>query len=506
MAISIRNPGKLFRLLSIITLLFITCWGLLLVLIQIKPFWVDEWRIIYNLKYKSATALLGPLDFMQQFPRIYLVLIKLFTSFFDYSYFTLRLPSFLVGTFTIIFSYRLMRKMYPSCNLNRFLFIMILISSYAFTEYFVQIKQYTMDILLSLVALWQMAALLKLKDNNTTGRYTLLCISLFIVPFFSYTYPIAIAPVFIIMFLQSATGIINKEYKSNTTILLKQWFALALSVMGIILFYVIDVSQLMADKGMHQFWGHLIMDNGFSWKLLITNFYLLFAQVGSGLFFSIVFGILGIISFFYGIRKAYTMLLKNTNRPPDFYLFYSILLLVLVIALFIVGKFPLGESRLNAFTVPSISILIIYFLDRMNNEKYKVKFSPFISALLYIGAIGHIYTHSFAAITGPVYAREMNIYRSTENAIKLAQEKKLPILVTPGIAYPYDKTPNLPFKNTVPGDWVLKTFPAYKINENIPVYPLTCLCNLKEYMDQLPEDITTVLAGDGRSYNIINRY
>ncbi len=119
MAISIRNPGKIFRLLSIITLVFIMCWGLLLVAIQIKPFWVDEWRVIYNLKYKNAAAIFGPLDFMQQFPRVYLVLIKLFTSFFDYSYFTLRLPSFLVGTFTIIFSYRLMRKMYPACNFKQ---------------------------------------------------------------------------------------------------------------------------------------------------------------------------------------------------------------------------------------------------------------------------------------------------------------------------------------------------------------------------------------------------
>ena len=81
----------------------------------------------------------------------------------------------------------------------------------------------------------------------------------------------------------------------------------------------------------------------------------------------------------------------------------------------------------------------------------------------------------------------------------------MPILITPGVAFPYDTTGNLPFNGTVPGDWVLKTFPAYKVGENIPVFAINCLGDLSKSMKTLPPHITTVLAGDGSSFHIIRR-
>src|SRR5579872_4873160 len=83
MPLYIRNPEKFIRKLTIATLSFMICWGFVLVLAQIKPFWIDEWRVIYNLKYKNFIALFGPLDYMQQFPRVYFELIKAFASPFD---------------------------------------------------------------------------------------------------------------------------------------------------------------------------------------------------------------------------------------------------------------------------------------------------------------------------------------------------------------------------------------------------------------------------------------
>lgn len=161
-------------------------WGLIMVIAQVKPFWVDEWRVIYNLKYKTPAMLWGPLDFLQQFPRVYLEIIKAFTDLFGYSYIALRLPSWVIGTFTIIFCYRLMNRIYGKNHFNRFLFVMILVSACTFTDYYVQIKQYTMDILLSLAALWQFIEILRLKGEKLTNnrRYFLLCASFLVVPFF----------------------------------------------------------------------------------------------------------------------------------------------------------------------------------------------------------------------------------------------------------------------------------------------------------------------------------
>jgi hypothetical protein len=175
------------------------------------------------------------------------------------------------------------------------------------------------------------------------------------------------------------------------------------------------------------------------------------------------------------------------------------------VVLFITGKFPVGEPRLNAFTIPAISILLIYFLDVCAQYPRAAKFARVTAALLYISVIGNIYTTFIASVTGPVYAKKMDIYKSTEDAIVLAQAKKIPILITPEVAYPYDKTWNLPFQGTVPGDWVLKTFPAYKVAENIPVYAISDLAGLQKYMKQLPPYITSVMAGDGRSFRIIRR-
>ena len=128
-----------------------------------------------------------------------------------------------------------------------------------------------------------------------------------------------------------------------------------------------------------------------------------------------------------------------------------------------------------------------------------------LSVLLYAGLIGNIYTTFYASVTGPVYSKKMDIYRSTETAIVLAQAQKLPIFITPEVAYPYDKTLNYPFKNTIPGDWVLKTFPAYKVGDNIPVYAITDPGKLKEAINLLPANITSALVGDGTSFHIIKR-
>ena len=99
----------------------------------------------------------------------------------------------------------------------------------------------------------------------------------------------------------------------------------------------------------------------------------------------------------------------------------------------------------------------------------------------------------------------MEIYKATEAAITLAQAKKLPILITPGVAYPYEKTKNLPYETTIPGGWVLKTFPAYKEADGISVVAIDSLTEVSAAMSRLPASTNAVIAGDGISYKIITR-
>ena len=474
---------------------------------QIKPFWVDEWRIIYNLKFKNSAALWGDLDFMQQFPRVYLELIKSFTQLFNYSYTSLRLPSFLVGTASIGLVWSLMKKFYPKTQPNRFLLVMIFISYCTFTDYYVQVKQYTMDMLLSAVVLHQLIVLLRLSDNMPLNRirYALLCSGCLICPFFSYSYPIVVMPVFVIVGLNIYQRKRRESLRAIDRITVLQIFPLLLLSLSITAFYFLDVSQLMRDKGMQEFWGHLLMKKGFSSSVFFTNAYNMFAIVGAGLVFQCIFGPLGIASFGYVGFITWKKTITERCELIDWIYLYAATLITSVVVLFAMGVFPLGEPRLSCFVVPSIAILIVGLLDEIRKKQAGERIARNIALVLYLGVIGNIYTTFIAAVSGTEYTKKMNIYRSTENAIVLAQARGLPILITPEVAYPYEKTRNLPFRNNVPGDWVIKTFPAYNVALAIPVYGIRDLTHLREDISHLPISISRVLVGDGRLFRVINR-
>ena len=482
-----------------------------MVFTQIRPFWLDEWFIIYNLKTRDTAGLFGQLEFMQQFPRVYLVLLKLFTSFFNYSYFSLRAPSFMVGIAVIMFSYKMMRKIFDAQIFARYLFVLVLVSSITFTEYFVQIKQYTMDILLSVFALWQLIEILNIKEGCPVkiNRYVFLCISFLIAPFFSYTYPIAVSPVYIVVLLQTIVILRSKGIPSvkRSAVLLKL-APLFLCTLSTALFYKADVKQLIADRGMYSYWNVLMINDNNKLGSFFTNFYLLFSQLGAGIVFETLFGILGVVSFIYGIISGTSSYIKKEHSLEAQLKIYSCLLLVLTFILFLCRKLPMGSPRLNAFTMPSITILIIYFISRISKNLRGDLQRIILPAILYIGVIGNVFSTCLNFFTSAKYKKQMENYVSTEKAIRLAQSKKLPVLVTTGIAYPFYQDFQGPVNDTNalnPCVWVIKTFPAYHMNEPVQIYALKDLATVKESMEQLPPGINSALAGDGISYKIYYR-
>ena len=98
----------------------------------------------------------------------------------------------------------------------------------------------------------------------------------------------------------------------------------------------------------------------------------------------------------------------------------------------------------------------------------------------------------------------MLVYTATETAINQAQAQKMPILIAPGIAYPYERAV-IDAGEPGPAAWVLKTFPAYDMNKHLPVYTITDTAVAAQYLAQLPANVTTVLAGDGIYYHPIQR-
>ena len=367
MKILTRQLDQWARIITLLAVVFTICMGSIMVLAEVKPFWIDEWFIIYNIKTKTFTTIWGKLDLMQQFPRVYLYLFKLFTSWFNYSYFSLRVVSFVLGILVIGLCYKLMKKMYAQSVFSRYLFILFIISSFTFTEYFVGSKQYTMDILLSLIAVWQMLQLLQRDvtawSTATSRRYLLLVGSFIVAPFLSYTYPIAVAPVFAIAalkFIDYAHSNLPAKVKLRAKLLL------AMPLLGcaasIVCFYLIDVRQLMVDNAMYGFWNFVIFDPEHKLASVSKCGYRLFSQMGSGIVFENIIGVLGCIAFVSGCVASFKHLKRNQSIDAYTRL-YCCILLLFTIVLFLLRKLPLGEPRLNAYTMPSIAILMIWLME-----------------------------------------------------------------------------------------------------------------------------------------------
>jgi hypothetical protein len=501
-------------------------WGLLLVACQLIPFGVDEWRLIYNIKFKTAGELMGPLDLVQQFPRVYLSIFKAFTSAFDYTYWSLRFPSLFMAVAIILLAYKLMNELFTNNNVNRYLFVLIIIASPTFIHFFVQAKQYTMDIFLAMLALWQLLRLLNIATGvrmNLSG-YLLLCGSFLIAPFFSYTYPIVVAPLFLIVFVHGI--LLWRRGLLNGTALFRLWLPLLIAMAAIISFYILDASQLMKDDKMHFYWACLMMHDGFNPLQFCRSLYNLFALSGSGLLFEIIYGALAILGLVTMLIKSIRSFTGHWNKE-QYLALYCASLTGLVMLLYTAGKLPIGVARLNSFMLPATAIIIISFVNSVSAWGHGRTIAIGISALLFIGVAGSLATGPVNELLSDKHKRTMAIYINTQQAITMAVSKRIPIFITSGLAYPYEKMitypcTNIPatelcmppgyiplscssFTDNIPTDWILKTYPAYKVSEHIPVYAINDLSELPNCMAQLPVDVRSVMAGDGVTFHEVRR-
>ncbi len=359
-----------------------------------------------------------------------------------------------------------------------------------------------MELFLSVAAVGQLVYLLALGNNERTNilLYTSFCIFMTVAPFFSYTYPIVIAPVYIVILTNLAVNALNGQKTAYPT-LIKQWVPLFLSIFGITVFYAIDVVHVTADNDMRKYWKHLIGGTAPLHQLPERIFHFM-AQPGSGFIFWWLFGICGIVSLIVITRKTLHHLRIKLMLHENYMSLYGLLTILFIITLNIAGKLPLGEPRLNAFGIPSIALIVIAMLQQIG-IKYK-KATTALTTVLLAGLAGNIYTTIIASFTDDKYNKRMAIYKATENAIILAQKTHTPILVTPGVAWPYDHTQNYPFEGDVPGDWVLMSWPAYPAENGVEVYAIPTMANVQEYSMRLPAGINQVIAGDGLHYTMFH--
>lgn len=475
---------KWIGILLLFTFFFL---GFISVFNGFQPFWLDEWFVIHNLKFKTSAQLWGTLDFMQQFPRVYLQVVKGISSSFNYSYTSLRIISFIVHTSAIICLYFLGRRLLGKNVLLLMVWVLLYCSFKTSVEYYVQVKQYTMEMFTGVVALWQVWCLHQILTGNKLKVITwiLLCLSVAGITFFSYTYPILAIALWAVVLLRAFT---MKTVAANV-----KWQIIVLfiiNLLSIALFYWVDVRHVLADQGMQNYWEEYIMGNGFNLELFFTNVYKVFAHLGSGALFEIIFAVFGFAGWALGISHFRRNI--KSNEVWGTVVSFSTVLILLMIILFVAGKLPLGAHRLNAFATPAIALLVMnvfVYVRTLNIGTVNRVVMPIVLAFFFL-ALGIGLNLSMIDRMGKEMIKKRDIYKNVSAGLESAHQKQWPILADRSIVYPNER-----FKE-ISGDWVIKTYPAYDVNQSLHVYAVDDTTGIKPVMHANNIDTALYITAD----------
>ncbi len=480
-------------------------WGLMAAFFELRPFWRDEWCLIYNLKFKSANQLWGQLDFTQQFPRIYLQLIKWFSALFNYSYFSLRLPSYMVGIATVTLAYSLKDRVLKDNAFNS-LFVLIIAANPMFIDYLNQVKHYEMELLMSVVAIYQLHSLLHLKSDGSKYnlRYVLLCTSFLLAPFFSYTYPIAVSPIYVIIPLRLLLTPRSNTDKSKTY--LYQLAPLASSLLGCLIFYLVDVRQLLNDRNMYGFWSGFLVTDTTPMSTILHRIWSFFAKIGAGFVFEIIFSALAITALLFALTETIIRIKKRNMNNLQWMVAYASALPILVIIIYFGGLIPLGEAKFSAFVIPAFSLLLSYSLNQalLAHKNRLRKSAGIIGIIITLALAGNIITACLQIITYDQYKNQLSIYCATKKAIMRAKEQHIPLVVTNNIGYPDDITVKINFLSMPSAAGIAKTFPAYDRNDTIKILGIQNLNDTLNLKQRLQTNSATAILGDGKSFKTIS--
>jgi hypothetical protein len=158
--------------------------------VQQPSFWLDEAFVAVSLLQPSPGRLFAPLEYAQYFPRLYLSLIALLREAFGYHIWSLRLAPFLSFAAGTILWARLLGKRSGSFLLTGLMSAAFLIGAHFWLDQAVQLKQYTFDVLLSLIPFTVGDTFF--ERSLAEGKHKSKLILLALPCLLSYTYPMAL--------------------------------------------------------------------------------------------------------------------------------------------------------------------------------------------------------------------------------------------------------------------------------------------------------------------------
>ncbi|MCM8787972.1 MAG: hypothetical protein NC935_07995 [Candidatus Omnitrophica bacterium] len=320
-----------------------------------RPLWLDEKLILENIIKKPTFLLLGPLENSQAFPRVYLILIKIFAQKLNYHILVLRFFP-LISMLVAFFIWQRIYKTQFYLNFSYLLGVLSFLGSWRILYYSNELKPYSLDVLI--VGCFVLY-LINQKALYTKNQKLFIFLTL-LLPFtilFSYASFFMFWLVFVNLF---------KNRKNRTLALLYIFLCLLFFAF---VFYL-DLQYSFKDKGLINYWN--------DYFLCTTNLYCFLKSFGEGIRKLVVwwFSDLGIfrkIASFFIPFFAISLFGFGINSIKKFKIDLISIGFVIFLELFIFGiikKYPFTGERITLFFAP----FSFYFIIKSFEIFRKIKF------------------------------------------------------------------------------------------------------------------------------------
>jgi len=319
-------------------------------LFQQRPLWNDEAVVFQSIERYSAKQIFGgPLMVSQVFPRLYLYTVQQFSKVFDFSLWSLRLPSFICMITAFFLWLKIARKNFKD-KWQYLAFVASWPASGMLLYYSAELKQYSMDVLVTALFVLFLCHQ-KNWHQQKSSRYVMMLIGLPALGLFSYPGFFCATLVLYNLLLYSLKDRRSIKYLGVYLASLAVFFSV--SYFFDMRFREADIySKILADHFIHfsSVGGFFTsfgegVNNLFSrWFIERPKFFKPLARIFVGF---------GLIYLFYGFFK---------NRKQERGLLHSLELIApaLFAVMFIVGclqKYPFSVPRTSLFYAPIVLYL-----------------------------------------------------------------------------------------------------------------------------------------------------
>lgn len=350
--------SKYFKILSVLIIIAIGIFLRTYIYLQGASIFGDEGSLVANFYDKGYLDLFFPLKYEQGAPPFFLIISKFMLMKFGLNVYLLRLVPYLSSIASLVLFSVLCTKIF-----KRHISVLVAVFLFSFSiplvEFSQVLKQYSSDVLFSIIA---MLVVLSLDFEKVDRKKAIILGFLIAVSFwFSYTIVFIALSLSIIFIVKSALSKNNSNLKNSII------FAL-INLFGFLLYYFTNLHGAASSTALHAFWVNVF---GFfpntQDEFSSLNYFIFNNDSLEGL-------VISALLFIFGIE----FLFKNDKFK--FWVIVTPILCVLVAGAF--HLYP-ASNRQIMFLIPNIIIIMSASLDFISSKKLFIN-NLFITALVVV--------------------------------------------------------------------------------------------------------------------------